>query len=680
MKVSAFCAALLLTGSLQAAEPITAEHLWQVARPGSLELSPDGSQLAFTLTRFDLNTDKSNADIYLLNLRSNQLQALTSHPDPDTSPIWSPNGQQLAFLSKRGADKPQLFVMPLTGGEAKNLTQLPVAVQQPVWFPDGQRILFLADVPKGFNGDFTALAAQLKQKKQQHVTAKVTENRVYRYWDHWLTDDSYPHLFSLNVQSGEITDLTPGWDRWFSLNGGAEFELSPDGRHVAVSANTSPPPYNKLNQDILLLKTDGSGQFTNLTADNPADDSKPRFSPDGKFLYYGAQKSSSFSSDNVQLIRLELASGEKQNLTAQLDLSLQDWQTDPSGQIVYFAAADRAKTALYSLPAATSATPGKVQQIFRQGDSQDLIVAGGQRLYFIHHSLNQLPELYSLDNKGRTLKQLTRINAELQQKLAWGKTDEVSFAGADGKQVQAYVTYPPNFDPAKKWPLLNVLHGGPHSYSADSFGYRWNPQVFAAAGYVVIQPNFHGSTSFGQAFAESIQGDHASKPFADSEAAVDYMISRGFIDATRLAAAGGSYGGYLVSWIAGHTDRYKALINHAGVYNLMAQFASDSTEHRVNAYGGAPWDGLPNLLQSSPAMFADKFVTPMLIMHGEQDYRVPVTQGLEIYGVLKGKGVDARLVYFPNENHWVLKPNNSLFWYREFTGWLQRYVPAGPTD
>ncbi|WP_337879216.1 S9 family peptidase [Rheinheimera sp.] len=680
MKVSAFCAALLLTGSLQAAEPITAEHLWQVARPGNLELSPDGSQLAFTLTRFDLNTDKSNADIYLLNLRSNQLQALTSHPDPDTSPIWSPNGQQLAFLSKRGADKPQLFVMPLTGGEAKNLTQLPVAVQQPVWFPDGQRMLFLADVPKGFNGDFTALATQLKQKKQQHVTAKVTENRVYRYWDHWLTDDSYPHLFSLNVQSGEITDLTPGWDRWFSLNGGAEFELSPDGRFIAVSANTSPAPYDKLNQDILLLKTDGSGQFTNLTADNPADDSKPHFSPDGKYLYYGAQRSTSFSSDNVQLTRLELASGKKDPLTAQLDLSVQDWQTDPSGQTLYFSAADRAKTALYSRPATGGSATPKVQQIFRQGDSQDLSVAGGQRLYFIHHSLNQLPELYSLDNKGRTLKQLTRINSELQQKLAWGKTEDVSFAGAEGKQIQAYVTYPPNFDPAKKWPLLNVLHGGPHSFSADSFGYRWNPQVFAAAGYVVIQPNFHGSTSFGQAFAESIQGDHASKPFADSEAAVDYMISRGFIDATRLAAAGGSYGGYLVSWIAGHTDRYKALINHAGVYNLMAQFASDSTEHRVNAYGGAPWDGLPNLLQSSPAMFADKFVTPMLIMHGEQDYRVPVTQGLEIYGVLKGKGVDARLVYFPNENHWVLKPNNSLFWYQEFTGWLQRYVPAGPTD
>ena len=196
----------------------------------------------------------------------------------------------------------------------------------------------------------------------------------------------------------------------------------------------------------------------------------------------------------------------------------------------------------------------------------------------------------------------------------------------------------------------------------------------------MIQPNFHGSTSFGQAFAESIHGEHPVKPFMDSEAAVDYMLSRGFIDATRLAAAGGSYGGYLVSWIAGHTERYKALINHAGVYNLMGQFASDATTHRVHAYGGAPWSGLEVMQQWNPALFADKFVTPMLIMHGEQDYRVPVTQGLEIYGVYKGKGLDARLVYFPNENHWILKPNNSIFWFNEFTGWLKRYVPAGPTD
>ncbi len=484
------------------------------------------------------------------------------------------------------------------------------------------------------------------------------------------------HICSvLTFIPSEIADLTPGWDRRFSLNGDAEFDISTDGRQIAVSAVTSPPPFDQLNHDILIVKTDGSGEFVNITADNPASDNNPKFSPDGKSLVYGAQRSTFFTSDNNQLIRFDFKPQQKTNLTQDWDISVDDWEFGNNGTL-YFQAADKAKSALYSMPLAG----GPVKQILRQADISQLQIGQQQQIYLVQHSMNQMPEIYSLDNKGRTLKQLSRINQELQQSISWGKTEDVSFAGADGKLVQAYITYPPNFDPNKKWPLLNVLHGGPHSYSGDSFSYRWNSQVFAAAGYVVIQPNFHGSTSFGQAFAESIHGEHPVKPFMDSEAAVDYMLSRGFIDSTRLAAAGGSYGGYLVSWIAGHTERYKALINHAGVYNLMGQFASDATTHRVHAYGGAPWSGLDVMQQWNPALFADKFVTPMLIMHGEQDYRVPVTQGLEIYGVYKGKGLDARLVYFPNENHWILKPNNSIFWFNEFTGWLQRYVPAGPTD
>lgn len=667
---------MVAAGTAQATtEPLTAQHLWQVARPGSLALSPSGQQLALTVTRYDLAADKGNADIHILDLRTQQLTALTQHPDSDTAPAWSPDGRQLVFLSKRGNEHNQLFLLPLTGGEAKALTKLPVAVQQPKWFPDGQRILFLANVPKGFNGDFAALAAQLKQKKDNKVTARVTEDRVYRFWDHWLTDDSYPHLFSINVQTGEIADLTPGWDRWFSLNGDAEFDISADGRQIAVSAVTSTAPFDQINHDILIVKTDGSGEFVNITADNPASDSNPKFSPDGRSLVYGAQRSTFFTADNNQLIRFDFKPQQKTNLTQDWDLSVDDWEFGPNGTL-YFRAADKAKSALYSMPLAG----GQIQQLLRQADISQVQVGQQQQIYLVQHSMSQMPEVYSLDNKGRTLRQLSRLNQDLQQSISWGKTEDVSFAGADGKLIQAYITYPPNFDPNKKWPLLNVLHGGPHSYSGDSFSYRWNSQVFAAAGYVVIQPNFHGSTSFGQAFAESIHGEHPVKPFMDSEAAVDYMLSRGFIDATRLAAAGGSYGGYLVSWIAGHTERYKALINHAGVYNLMGQFASDVTTHRVHAYGGAPWSGLEVMQQWNPALFADKFVTPMLIMHGEQDYRVPVTQGLEIYGVYKGKGLDARLVYFPNENHWILKPNNSIFWFNEFTNWLQRYVPAGPTD
>lgn len=452
---------VVAAGAAQAAtEPLTAQHLWQVARPGAMTLSPSGQQLALTVTRYDLAADKGNADIHILDLRTQQLTALTQHPDSDTAPAWSPDGRQLVFVSKRGNETNQLFLLPLTGGEAKALTKLPVAVQQPKWFPDGQRILFLANVPKGFNGDFAALAEQLKQKKDNKVTARVTENRVYRYWDHWLTDDSYPHLFSINIHTGEIADLTPGWDRWFSLNGDAEFDISVDGRQIAVSAVTSAPPFDQINHDILIIKTDGSGQFVNITADNPASDSNPKFSPDGKSLVYGAQRSTFFTADNNQLIRFDFKPQQKTNLTQDWDISVDDWEFGNNGTL-YFQAADKAKSALYSMPLAG----GQVKQILRQADISQLQIGQQQQVYLVQHSMKQMPELYALDNKGRTLKQLSRLNTELQQKISWGKTEEISFAGADGKLVQAYITYPPNFDPTKKMAFAECIT-------------RWPSQLF----------------------------------------------------------------------------------------------------------------------------------------------------------------------------------------------------------
>lgn len=661
--------------SIAAPTPLTAEKVWQVARPSGLTVSPDGQRAVFSLTKFDLTTDKGNADLQLLELGSGKMTALTSHADNDTQPAWSPDGRQVAFLSKRGADHNQLMLINVFGGEAKALTDLPVAVTAPTWFNDGKKILFVADVPKDFDGDFKKLKTRLEAEKKQKTTAKISENRVYRFWDHFLDENSFPHFFSFDVASGDIRQLSVGFHKIMNLQGNPQFDLAPDGKTIAVSANSSEPPYNRLNQDIYLLSTDGSGKADNITSANQADDSNPVFSPDGKALVYGAQKRLDFNNDNVKLTHFDLTKKTATVLAANVDLSPSDWYFSKDGSMLYFTADDKAKQSLFSVPT----QGGAVKQVLRQGSNEQFQLAGPQQFVLVQHSMSQMPEIFLLDNKSRTLKQISKLNSELQQQTNWGKVEEVSFAGSDGKPVQMFITYPPDFDTNKRWPLLNVLHGGPHSYSGDNFGYRWNSQVFAAAGYVVIQPNFHGSSSFGEAFTASIHGDHATKPFYDSEAAVDYMVSRGFIDESRMAAAGGSYGGYLVNWIAGHSSKYKTLISHAGVYNLMGQFSSDITQNRSEAYGGSPWQNAASMQAMNPAMFADKFQTPMLVLHGEQDYRVPVTQGLELYGVLKGKGVEARLVYFPNENHWILKPNNSLLWYREFTGWLERHIGKGAT-
>jgi|JI7StandDraft_1071085.scaffolds.fasta_scaffold00402_7 dipeptidyl aminopeptidase/acylaminoacyl peptidase len=654
----------------------SADKLLHVQRISGLTASPDGLRLAFSLTRYDTSTEKNNADIQLLDLRTGQISALTVHPDNDSQPAWSPDGRQLVFVAKRGQANAQLWLLPVTGGEARALTQLPVNVSQPTWFADGQRVLFVAEVPANFSGDLTELG-----KTADKTTVYRTEQHLYRFWDKWLTSQHYPQLFSIEVNSGKITQLTKGWQRWFNLEGNHQFSISPDGRRIAIAANSTEPPYSRLNSDIYLLNTDGSGEAINITAENPADDVNPVFSPDGRFLVYGARKSLTFSNDNIRLQRYDLATGKRSELASNVDLSASDWLISDDSRMLYFTAPDQARDSVFSVPT----QGGSVKQVLRQGSNEQLVALGNDRFALVQHGLSQLPELFLLDNRNRTLKQISKVNQQLQQESRFGRVEEAAFAGADGKMVQMFIVYPPDFATDKRWPLLNVLHGGPHSFFGDQFNLRWNAQVFASAGYVTILPNFHGSTSFGQAFAESIHGDHASKPFFDSEAAVDYMVSRGFIDESRVAAAGASYGGYLVHWIAGHSTKYRALINHAGVYNLMAQFASDVTSHRVYAYGGAPWvasgkaQGIDQIQKINPAMAASQFKTPTLITHGEQDFRVPLTQGLEAYGVLKGKGVDARLVVFPQENHWILQPKNSQIWYQETLAWLEKYIGKGPT-
>jgi dipeptidyl aminopeptidase/acylaminoacyl peptidase len=296
------------------------------------------------------------------------------------------------------------------------------------------------------------------------------------------------------------------------------------------------------------------------------------------------------------------------------------------------------------------------------------------RVVFATSSLARPADIAVTGLDGKGLRTLTNFNDAFVAKLDLGPVEEMTFAGAGGELVQMYVVFPPGFDPKKKYPLVQLIHGGPVGTFGDSFGYRWNPHAFAAPGYIVAMVNFHGSSSFGHAWIESILGAHPDKPFTDVMKATDFLIAKGYVDENRMAAAGGSYGGFLVDWIEGHTDRFKALISHAGVYDLLGQSASDGTYGRQHSYGGYPWTNLENVEKWSPNRYAANFKTPMLILHGERDFRVPVTQGLELYGVLTAKGVPARLVYYPDEHHWILKGQNSKHWYDEVLAWLGKYL------
>ncbi len=650
-------------------EVFTATHMWQMKRASSLDVSPDGKHSVFAVTTYDIDQDKGETDLFLLNNETGEKRQLT-FTGKESSPVWSPDGKKIAFVSRRHDGPGQAYVLRLDGGEAEKITELPVGVYGLKWFPDGKKLAFAANILPDYKGDFDKLEKMIEEQKQSKVTAKATENVMYRFWDRWLTDGYFSRLFTVDLYSREVVDLMPENNNYFNMMGGVSYDISPDGSTIALSLNNTHPPFERLNYDVFLLPTDGSGKLTNLTPDNEASDVNPVFSPDGKKVLYGAQSIHHFYADKVVMVLHDIASGQSERLSDHIDLSCGGWQWSSDGSRIFFAAEYQAMNALFSMPAAG----GDHKTIFASGSNGNMRLLDDENLIFTHHNLNKPADIYRIQSNGKNLRQLTHLNDDILHTLKLGDVDNITYKGADDADVQMFIVYPPDFDETKKYPLVLMIHGGPHGTFGDSWHYRWNAHLFAAPGYVVAMPNFHGSTSFGQEFAISIHGEHAHKPFEDIMKATDYMIEKDYIDENRMAASGGSYGGYMVSWIAGHTDRYAALVNHAGVYDLYLQFASDYSGNRGYQYGGTPWENLDQLNENNPAQFAHNFKTPMLIIHGEKDYRVPVAHGFLIYGIYKGMGLDARLLYYPDENHWILRPQNSIYWYKELHEWLGRYL------
>ena len=675
---SALLAGTASTPGAQDKNPITAEDLWNIKRVAAGDASPDGNYVVYPVTRYSIEENRSYTNLHLYHLDGQTERQFTSQ-NSDRQPAWSPDGRQIAFVSGRDGSPAQLYLIPVDGGEATRLTDLPVSVSAPKWFPDSRHIAFVAHVLPGYDGDFGALGQMIREQEENKVSAKVTENRIYRHWDRWLTDGRYPRIFKLNIETQEITDLMPGSRRYFAMMGSAEYDISPDGQEIAVSANSNPPPYEYLNYDIFLVPTDGGGELVNITEHNPANDLSPAYSPDGRTLFYRKQLRTDFYADRARLVFYNRESGDRNIIETvmhgEIDISPGSALWSANSLEIYFTAQDRGKTSVF----AYELRQDRVREIHRGGTNSGLTLAGDE-LVFVHRSLSHAPELYRISTNGRRLAKMTGYNDAIMSDVDLGRVENVTYKGANDADVQMFIVYPPDFDEDKEWPLLVQIHGGPHGIFGDDFHFRWNAQLFAAPGYVVALPNFHGSTSFGQEFAESIHGAHSELPYRDIIKATDFMVNKPYINPDRTAAAGGSYGGYMVSWIAGHTDRYQALINHAGVYNIMTQFGSDVTYHREAAYSGSPWEGLESMQEWNPALHAENFQTPMLIIHGELDYRVLLSNALEVYGVYKGKGLDARLVYYPDENHWILTPQNSIHWFGEFHDWLMRYVGAGPTE
>ncbi len=672
------CSTLLLALAAlpaQAAKrPMTAEDLWAMERVAGPALSPDGRWVVFSMTRYSIADNKSDSDLWLVPADGGAPpRRLTWNPGSDSSPAWSPDGKSIAFLSKRGDPPPQLYLLPMSpeGGEAQPVTRLPVAVEDFRWFPDGRRIALLASTWSDLDADWDAVKKRLDDQKADKVQAKVGDTRLLRYWDEYRTTGQVHHIFAADVATGKVEDLTPGLKRemdFFSREDG--WDLAPDGQEIAYSVNVTEPPYTTINFDLFIQPVGRPGEARNITPDNPASDGSPVYAPDGRSIVFGRTRRPDIDPDFARLARYDRKTGEVRGLFDAWDNQPSNPVFTPDGKTLVLHAEERGRTNIYAVPFEGSGTP----RLVARGGVTGSVDAGPGGIAFTRQSLTAPAEVFTMALEGKEPRRLTSFNTARMAELDLPTTSEATFEGAGGDPVHMHLVFPPGFDAKKKWPLVHLIHGGPHGAFPDDFHYRWNAALVASQGYVVSLINFHGSTGYGQAFAESILGNHADKPFTDVMKATDWLLAQGYIDEKRMAAAGGSYGGYLVNWILGHTDRFAALISHAGVYDLMGQFASDDTWGRPSNYGAAPWTDPARVDLYSPSRFAKDFATPTLVFHGEKDYRVPVTQGINLYGVLQGKGVPARIVVFPEENHWVLKPQAALLWWKEFFGWLERYL------
>lgn len=578
----------------------------------------------------------------------------------------------LAFVApaegRTGPAASQLHLLSLSGGERRCISDFPLGVSDPRWLPGGKLLVLsrvYADAPS-----VEGTRARAKELASRRHTGRVTEARLARFWDQWLDENEVPHLFEVDPDAGTVRDLTPSLrSRWDLMEDRGQYDVSPDGRFVAFVANPEPAPEEHLRFALFLLDRETLA-LRCLTAAHPGDASRPRFSLDGEHLYYGRRERPVYS-DRVRLARYELATDTHTVLTEGWDRSPSEWVPRADGTLAGLVD-HHGRRCLFTL------SPGAEPVLHEaRGTLTGLLERDGS-LFALHDSLEHPPRLVQVE--GARTQTLFDPNEALLDATRLASVEERWFEGADGDPVQYWLLRPAEHQEGDRWPLVQVIHGGPYGVFGDQWHWRWNAQLFASPGRLVCMVNFHGSSSFGQRFADSILGDWGGRPAVDVHRATDLLLEEGLADPARVAVAGGSYGGYLSAWLAARSSRWACAVAHAAVFDFALLYAADVTEGHEVEFGGEAWG--PNVARFSawdPSRFMDDYRTPTLVLHGERDYRVQVGHGLALYGMLKARGVPARLVYYPDENHWILKRENSLHWYGEVDAWLERYLGHGPS-
>ena len=667
------------------ARPLEFDDLLGIQRLSDPQVSPDGHSIAYVVTRADKAENRTDSDIWLAPLAGGEPRQLTASPKHDRHPRWSPDGKWIAFESNRGGSF-QIYLIAADGGEARQVTTISTEATQPVWSPDGRRVAFVSAVfpefsEKPFKESDELNKKKLDEREKSKTKARLISRLLYRHWDSWV-DDKRQHLFVVSVTNGAATDdprdVTPG-DRdavptSTTFSAGDDFAFSPDGKKLAYTATPVPAREEAwlTNHDLYEVDLD-TGERRQLTT-NPAADAFPRYSPDGKWIAYRAQSRAGFEADRWQLMLYDRAGGQTRSLTPHFDSWVETVVWAPDSRALYFDAEEKAVKPLWSV---TINGNDARKVVDKEVNAEPAVSPDGKTIVFARQSLSRPAEIFRAGAGGDGLQPVTRANDALFAGISMVEPESVWYAGAGGAQIQMWIVKPPGFDPAKTYPLVFWVHGGPQGAFMDAWSYRWNPQLWAAQGYVLALPNPRGSSGFGQKFVDEISHDWGGQVFADLLAGLEYMEKQRYVDGSRMAAAGASYGGYMMNWFQGHTTKFKTLVTHCGVFNFQTMYGCteelwfDEWEH------GIPWE-TPGFDKFSPDRFAGEFKTPNLIIHNELDFRVPIGQGLSLFTTLQRKGVPSKLLYFPDEGHWVLKPQNSELWHRTIFEWLAQYLkPEG---
>jgi dipeptidyl aminopeptidase/acylaminoacyl peptidase len=657
-----------------AKHPITFTDLISMHRVAEPQVSPDGKWVAYTVATPDMEANRNASNIWVVATAGGAEIQLT-RSGHDSSPVWSPDGKSIAFLSSRSGDS-QVYLLSTDGGEAHPLTKLSTGADMVKWSPDGKTIAFTSSVYPDCKDD-DCNSKRDAEKEKSKVKAHVAEHLLYRHWTHW-NDGKRSHLFVVSADgSGAPRDLTAGADYDIppdERSGPGDFNFSPDGKEICFTAVTDKMEAISTNADLFIVSAAG-GEAKRITT-QPGFDGNPVYSPDGKFIAYHAQLTAGYESDRWRVMLYDRQSGKNENLSEGFDRSAEELAWSPESKTIYFTAENETQKQVYAMAAHAGAPPKPI--IADTYNAAISLSADGKTLAFERTSLTMPREVFAAAGDGTNARQLTHQNDKLLAALEMNAPETFWFEGAEKTKVQAMLIRPPNFDASKKYPLLVLLHGGPQTMWSNAWGYRWNAQVFSAAGYVTLMINRRGSTGYGQKFTDEIANDWGGKAYVDVMNGVDSTLKKyTFIDGTRMAAAGGSYGGYMADWIATHSGRFKAIVSHASTYDKVSMFATEELWFEEHDMQGTPWTNPETYKKWSPSTYASelgKFKTPTLVIAGERDYRVPYTQSLEFFSALQRQGVPSKLVVFPDEGHWILKPQNAQFWYKTFLDWMATYV------